>query len=61
MESKGLQGRVPTYADITTANLSRGKATGERAYMHSSHTTAEGTARAEGPPSTWHVIMSDTQ
>ena len=61
VESKGLQGWGPPRADITAASFSRSKATGERAYLLSSHTTANGTARAEVPPGTWLVIMSDTQ
>ena len=36
-------------------------AAGERAYLLSSHTGANGTARAEGPPGAWHVILSETQ
>ena len=61
MESKGLQGGGPPCADSTTASFSRSKAAGERAYLLSSHTTANGTAGAVGPLRTRHVIMSDTQ
>ncbi len=61
MESKGLQGWGLPRADITAESFSRSKATDETAYLLSSHTSANGTARAEGLPGTWHVIMSDTQ
>ena len=61
MESKDLQGWGLPRADITAATFSRSKATGERAYLLSSHTSPNGTARAVDPPGNWHVIMSDTQ
>ena len=61
IESMGFQGGRSLCADITTASLSRYKAAGERAYLLSSHTSVNGAARAEGPPGTCHVIMSDTQ
>ena len=61
VESKGLQGWGPPRADITAASFSPSKETGERAYLRLSHTSANGTDRAKGAPSTWHVKISDTQ
>ena len=60
MECKGVQGGMPPCADIAAESLIRFQAAGERADLVSNLSTANGKARAESPPGTWHVIMSDT-
>ena len=61
MSCKVSEGRRLSSADSTSASLSRAHTAGESADILSSSVLTADTARAEHPPDTWHIVVSQAE